>query len=386
MKRLLVILLSISTLLLCSCAKQPQTGGTSDTTGSTQASTSATDATTQDIVITQKAMYAISLPPVAESAKADDGTVIFNSAYQNISLTLPEQEVADNIIVDFLNRTDKLIQHAESTLTSAKQAYIPGSEWLPYVLQLRYSPQRLDAGVLSLYGEKTSYAGAAHAAISGESVTYDLLTGNVLSLSDIMLNSVTGDTLCKLVTEALNARAADEKLSLFTTFDQTLKQLFRTELSDYEDWYFTAEGLSFYFDPYEIAPYSAGVINVVIPYSDLTGLLIDAYFPAEEDLITGNLNVTALTAEQAEQYTQISEIILEEGTTQVLLYTDGAVSDIRITTDTDTTVFAAYTLTPGDAIMVESDLASAALSVSYRTGNQYVTQSILTKNGVIIIE
>ena len=386
MKRVLAILLSVTILLLCGCVKQPQTDITTTPTVPTQETTQETNKPTGNTAISQKAMYAISLPPVAESVKADDGTVIFNSAYQNISLTLPEQEVADNIIVDFLNRTDKLIQHAESTLTSAKQAYIPGSEWSPYVLQLRYAPQRLDAGILSLYGEKTSYTGAAHASVFGESVTYDLLTGDVLSLDDIMLDNVTGDTLCKLVTNALNAQVAEEKLMLFTTFDETLKQLFRGNLAAYEDWCFTTKGLLFYFDPYEIAPFSTGIVSVEIQYCDLTGLLKDAYFPAEEDLTTGNLNVTALTAEQAEQYTQISEIILEEGTTQVLLYTDGAVSDIRITTDTDTTVFAAYTLTPGDAIMVESDLASAALSVSYRTGNQYVTQSILTKDGVITIE
>lgn len=386
MKRLLAIVLSLTALLLCSCAKQPQPSTTPDTTGSTQSSTSATTIDTEDIVIAQKAMYAISLPPVTNSAKAEDGTVIFNSSYQNIGLTLPEQEVADNIILDFLNRTDKLIQHAESTLASAKQAYAPNNEWTPYLLQLRYSPQRLDAGILSLYGEKTSYAGGAHAGISGESVSYDLLTGNVLSLADIMRESVTGDTLCMLVTNTLKTRVAQEKLSLFTTYDQTLKQLFRTELADYEDWYFTTEGLTFYFDPYEIAPYSTGVVNAVIPYSELTGILRDAYFPAENDLTSGNLSATPFTDTKADEYTQISEIILEEGTTKILLYTDGEISDIRITADSGSAIFACYTLTPGDAIMVEADLTSTDLLVSYRTGSKYETRSITSNNSTVTVE
>lgn len=398
MKRLLALMLAVSMIvLICGCEKQPQTGNSFEPTQNTQQSTGETTIPSDTVETSQKPMYAISLPPVEQAEKADDGTVIFRCAYQNISLILPEQEVADKIIVDFLGRTDNLVQHADDALDTAKQAYASGGEWNPHLLQLKYSPERLDAGILSLRGEKRSYTGGAHTAYSGESVTYDLLTGKALYLIDIMHDTVTVNSILQLITDALADRIENDSITLFTTYEETLKQLLGSDLSNYEDWYLSANGLIFYFDPYEIAPFSEGTVTAEIPYDQLTGILKDAYFPAEEDLTNGIVNATLFEDASTDNFTQFSEIVLEEGTTKFLLYADGAVSDITIAAGPiadlsvdsarwDSTVFAAHTLTPGDAIMVEADFTTTALLVGYRTGDQYCVRSIIMDDNGIRIE
>lgn len=378
MKRCMAILCVLSVIfLLCGCKKNPQSSQTSDPLESTGQGASQTGTSDDDIPMVQKPMYAISLPPVKEAAEAQDGTVIFNCIYQNISLVLPEPEVADQIILDFLNRTDSMTRHAEAALAAAKQAYPSESQWQPHLLQMLYTPIRFDSGILSLYGSKVSYTGGAHTGYSGASVNYDLLSGKVLRLTDIMRSQVTADTLSQLVIDALSAVSKEKQL--FTTYDQTVKQLFGAELSGYENWYFSQEGLCFYFDPYEIAPFSSGSIVAQIPYSQLTGILEDAYFPAEEDPFSGTLEAEIFTEAALNAFTQFSEIVLDENSTKILLHTDKALSDIRITTgdssdetapSSGTTVFAAYTLTPGDAIMVEAEFAKNPLSISCRIGDE----------------
>lgn len=398
MKRFLAIISTVSMIMtLLGCKMQSQADTTSTPTETMHQIIYETTTQNDKIEIDQKPMYAIALPPVEETEKADDGTVIFRCVYQNISLILPEQEVADKVILDFLGRTDTLVQHADNALAAAKQAYTSGGEWNPHLLQLKYSPARIDAGILSLRGEKTSYTGGAHAAYSGESVTYDLLTGNVLGLADIMQDTVTTDTLLQLVSDALADRIENESITLFTTYEETLKQLFRSDLSNYENWYLSANGLILYFDPYEIAPFSEGTVSAEIPYGRLIGILKDAYFPAEEDPASGTVKATLFDDASINNFTQFSEIVLQEGTTKFLLYTDGAVSDIRINAGPiaefsvdsarwDSTVLSAHTLTPGDAIMVEADLTNTALLLSYRTGNQYCVCSIMMDDNGIQIE
>ena len=60
--------------------------------------------------------------------------------------------------------------------------------------------------------------------------------------------------------------------------DQPLKDLlFEEELKPNDNFFFTDEGLGFCYVPYEIAPYAAGVIEIIIPYEKLTNYLQPAF-------------------------------------------------------------------------------------------------------------
>lgn len=377
MKRLLAIVLTVCTVLsICSCKQQPQ----QDTTASTSAdSQTNTDNIIENLPVDQKPMYAISLPPVHDATENENKNVVFHYTYQNISLILPEPEVADKIIVDFLNRTDTVAKAAADMRESAQDAYpIYGQTWM---LQSLYAPMRFDTGVLSLFGEKVSYTGSAHSLNFGQAVTYDLLTGNPLRLMEILNHNVSASTLCSLVIESLTE--IKDKVNLKSSYQQIVTQIFNDGLASCERWYFSQKGLCFYFDIYEIAPYTSGCITAEIPYSKLVGIVKDAYFPSEYDSINGTVSAVKFTEKILDNFTQFAEIILDQNSSKILFYTDRAVSNIRIQSagssispnnapGSGNVVFAAHTLTPGDAIMLEVDPKNHLLQLSYQSGSETV--------------
>lgn len=391
MKKALVILLVFSlTIPFCGCFSQPYDTLPPETT--TQESTQIPPAPAQ---IKQLPMYSVTLTNVEETEKADDGTVLLTSKHQNISLTLPEQEVADKIILDFLDRVDRVLHYSETMLDSAKSAYVNATKWEPFLLDSHYSAARIDSSVLSLYGTKISYIGGAHADRSGQAVTYDLISGKALQMTDILQHNVTKDTLLELVQKSLES--SNHNKSLFPSYKDTLTQLFSADLSKLNHWYLTPDSLNFFFDPYEIAPYTEGIVTAQIPYEQLIGILKDAYFPAEIDQPGGSIQGVLFENAALEHYTQISEVILEEGAQKILLYADGAVFDISLcagakgtisanVVENDDEIFAAYSLTPGDAIMVEADFENTTLLIGYRTGDGYRMSSVTIENGSLIVK
>lgn len=374
------------------CAILPDTdnSATSDSLG-----TNPSAPNIENTEIVQKPMYSIALQPVTESKADANGSVIFRHHFQNISLILPEPEVADKIILDYLNRNDATSRHAESALLTAEQAYSnTKDDWDPHLLQMHYEPMRFDSGVLSLFGEVVSYTGGGHSAITGESVTYDLLTGNPLKFADVLNDAVSLDSVIDLVNNALESMRTEEQL--FPGYNEIVAQLLGGNIQQISNWYLSDQGLVFYFDPYEIAPYVSGTVFAEIPYDKLNGILNSAYFPAEQAVSVGRLNAVAFSDTELTDYTQFSEIILCENGIKALLFATGAVSNIRISTVDDhgltdelpknTILFGAYTLTAGDAIMVEANLDNTPLAVTYTANGQKQTCLLSFKEDSVVLE
>lgn len=387
MKRLTAVILCISTILLLSaCGNEPTPVQTTpESTESTTAPTTAPETVTK-----QMPMLAVSVPAVTRYEKAEDGTHIATITSQDISMTISEPEVADKVIVDFLNRID-IHEEEQSLIESAKNTYALDPEHMsPYLLQLTYDPMRLDPGVLSFFGTRAEYTGGAHGGVVPLSITYDLLSGKVLSLYNILTEDATGEAICKLITDILSKSASD--YSLYDGYEITVKGAFQDNFKKNTNWYFSNDGLCFYFAPYEIAPYSSGIIIAEIPYANLVGVLNDAYFPAERQAASGKIIAEAFDGKPGTQFTQFSEIILDKGGEQTLFYTEECIYDLRIESVTWSadgsvctpvrTVFAAYSLTPGDAIMLEALVGEVLpnLRLTYTSEDKTVVQFI-TFNG-----
>ena len=384
MKKILIAMLAVA-LLLCGCVRtttpaiqtQPQTQPTSP---STAATTAATEPTYPTAEIRQTPIYAISLPVISESESAENGEVIFEHIYQNISsLTLPEPEVANKIILDFYNRADA----AQTVLQLQEQAKEdhatqPNGNW-PYRYATVYKPERLDSSVLSLSGYVSSYSGGTHPESIGKSATYDLLTGNTLNISGVLQETATIEELLPLIYDALKPQSE----TLFEGYETMVAEKFRQGIDQNPDWYFSDTGLCFFFSPYEIAPFASGTVVAQIPYTQLLGILRDEYFPAERDIAAGKLQVIPYETAALDDYSQFTELTLASGGKKYLLVTDSTVQDVRIYFSqatapaygytTQYTVFAAYGLTVHDAIVLETD---EPVTVSYRSGNEIFTVEI----------
>ena len=374
MKKLFALLLCVTLLMLsAACTFTTSTDPSGDSTGDPSKPTDPPPSTYD------APMTSVSVPLHSESTKANDGKDIFTYTSQEISLILSDPNVADKVARDFLARMDIHNAAAQSVLNAAKNSYNGQTNWTPYFYSKTFHPTRLDQNVLSFVGEESIYNGSPRPTSTHISVTYDLTTGKALELIDILTPDYSADAIINLIVSALAGYASNGLL--FIDYEHTIADMFSTNTPT-TSWYLSKDGLCFFFNPYEIAPYSTGTITAQIPYNKLMGLIKDQYFPAEQPALYGTAQLTPMSSADLTMFTEFSELPLDERSTAYIIYTDGTLFDVSIESGTwsadgqtfqrSATVFAAASLCTSDGIIVhatQETLASLRL-VCNSGGNQ----------------
>lgn len=307
-------------------------------------------------------MAAISLTEQTEVTLGKDSTTVFEYTYQNVRLILPDADMALTVNLDILNRIDATKTAAADIMNDAVSA----NPQYPYYFSIVYEPQRMDTTVLSLFGRQTVYSGGS-ALNAGHGLTYDLATGTVLTLEDVLADGVTADTLCPLVIDALAALPAETYL--FDDYVTTVENRFSGDFLQDESWHLSEEGLCFTFAPYEVAPNSAGFVHAAIPYEQLTGILKDAWFPPEQVTPNGTLKVEKFSQEAADSIETFAEVNLDRSADMYLLTTDGMIYDLVIESGIrrnsgftpQATVFYASSLISSNAVTLQADAETLEL-------------------------
>ena len=387
-KHIALLMLLLIFFQLSACSVQPELPQNTTNPQITAPQATETDPTTEPTQATTEAaqvkspLISVSLPVNYEIQSANDGTDIFSYAYQNISLICQDPHVADLVIIDFLNRIDATRFTADRIHSLAQSAYAGQSEWTSYLCMISYNPTRIDPGILSLFGTQAGYYGSTHPETVYSAVNYDLVTGIPLTLGDILQDNASINMLTDAVLAFLKEHA--KELYLYEEYESTVLDHFASGNLQ-SSWYFTEEGLCFYFTPYEIAPYSIGVITATIPYDQLSGILCDAYFPAETDSAAGSLSPTLFNGEDLSKFTRFSELIQDCDGQKYLLQPKGSVRNVRIETGIwsatgsfftpQHTIYAASALSEGDALMIQADLTTAlpTMRLSYETDSGITT-------------
>ena len=376
MKKLFCIFLAIVLMISLSACRKNKKDPTVDnhTNGNQLQNQTGGSQTEKDT-----SLVAVSLPTQTQNEIHDDGTTLFQYTFQHMSLVLHKPQVADKIILDFLNRVDSTTAAAESTKEMAKNAYNGSQNWTPYLYHITYSPTRIDHKVLSLFGNNVVFSGAGHPERTCVSASYDLLTGDVLTLASIMSKDATVQQFCDLTLAGLGEMAEGDYL--YDNYKKIVQQRFQQDASQDEAWYFTQTGLCFYFAPYEIAPYSSGVITVEIPFEKLKNLIHADYLPSARTSPTGKITVTPFNNTNLNNLAHIAEIVMEEDGKMYMLQTDGNVQDVRIVLydkASNCNVFASYGLGGGNGIMVQgSEETLKSMKITYKTGKDTVTIPIV---------
>lgn len=401
MKKIVCQLICI-VLLLCACGKAPQTEQSqpTDLPSTTAAPTTVPEDTEPEIL--QLPMSAIFLPLVTETLYAEDGTPLYTSVYQEVSLTMPDTDCADQIILDLLKRIDDA-RGSDSYLADwAKEDYVGQEGWVPFSCEVVFAPARMDEKVLSLHGTTFSYSGGVHPNYAGISANYDLATGKFLKLEDVLIDKVASDKLCQMIQDELAIIAEEYYLydDYIRTVDERFGTIFDPTWESTNDWYLSDEGLAIYFSPYEIAPYASGPIELMFTYAQLDGMIDPDFIPAALPQVSAG-TVEACLAQDVDldSFTQFAEAHLDNDGEQVVLYTHGLVTDLTLEVgewDMDginfiskATVFAANTLSPGDAVMLQTMFSDTMPHIRMRytaDGAEYsffLTQS--GKDGSIIL-
>ena len=386
MRKILALYLCISMMLTgCSMNRestQPLPSIEQTPTSSNSAADEDTNAPTTDeqeiLDETATELLAVSVPAVTERFEQEDGAELFSYTAPHMQLILPDADVADKVILDFLNRVDTAQADAESILNSAKNDYTPNAPWVPYFYQIIYSPTRIDHGVLSLFGAQNSYAGGMHGSKSCVAANYDLLTGDVLTLGSIMHMDADKEDFIEIIINKLED--VKEEYYLYDDYKEGVRSRLDGDENLYEDFFFTTTGLSFFFSPYEIAPYASGIITVEIPYNELPGLIYDGYFPAEREQIYGSMHTGSFMSTDMEQFDNMAEVTLVTGEEIMVVYPEGRVEDIRIALPGDGinvpeyTVFAAFEMSDKDAVVISlSKEMIDGITITYSSGDTSVS-------------
>ena len=367
MKRILALILCIIMLTLSACRASEEVPVTLPPI--------VAEVDNEPALQTTTAMAAVTVPVTTETTFLENGMELFSYSYQYMNLIFPDAEVADKVTIDFLNRVDATQAESQSILQAAQTDYLEAQQWIPYFYRVMYNPMRIDRGVLSLFGMQNSYSGGMHGNVSCIAANYDMLTGDILTFGSIMHADAKKEDFIEIVIDKLSA--AEDAYYLYEDFDVAVHQRLGGDENLYEDFYFTTTGLNFFFSPYEIAPYSSGIITVEIPYEELTGLIYDGYFPDERQQVDGTMQAGLFMDTNMEQFNNMAEIILPDGEELYTIYPSGPVENIRVhvrgdgTTIPDYTVFGALEMADQDAIVLYVPKGQEnSIEISYQSSGE----------------
>lgn len=357
------------------------TGSTEETTLPTTPATEGSTAPTQPITVpgyvwAESDMAAISMPLNTDSVPANDGTVIFQHSYQDIALRTNNAEVTRAITLDLLKRIDSGNNGIASIIKAAQDAYAAQPQGFnPYSFRVVYAPTRIDNRLMSLYGTEESYLGAEQTNSTGVAVTYSLETGKVLTLGQLLRSeSAAQEKLLEALLDAL-ALVRDE-LELFSDYSDTVSRRFSATLQESDTWYLSADGLCFYFHPYDIASSAAGTIHITIPYEALTGVLQDAYFPDILPVTGGALTGIWFEDLDTSAFSYFTELIVDSDADFSALYTEKPVFNVVIESgkwnteknafEPISTLFAAGSVIEKEAIVLQAKLSDTTPTLRLR--------------------
>lgn len=112
---------------------------------------------------------------------------------------------------------------------------------------------------LSLYSDNYQFTGGAHGSTLRSSHTFNLKTGNAVHLSTFFKGNYQ-QTITEEIIKQADAIMAEDPV-LFEDYKELIVENFNAN-----NFYLTDNGVVIYYQQYEIAPYSTGIVEFLIPY------------------------------------------------------------------------------------------------------------------------
>lgn len=209
------------------------------------------------------------------SSTAPDGQVLINARCALINIT--ENFAGAERINDTMEaRMDEFIARATDNHMAAESWYNDSIEFAKendsevYFVPFSFTESIDDLdymkdNIICFRINGYDYLGGAHGTPYYESFIFDLNTGNRLKAGDFI--DLTEEELKNKVLEAVVKRMNEEGRDLF--WEDAEESVYNIITPDYANAYLSENGIVFYFDPYLIASYAQGFIEIEIPYSEL---------------------------------------------------------------------------------------------------------------------
>ncbi len=290
----------------------------------------------------------------------DNGNAYYKQRLGQVQISSKDEHAAERINASLAELYVKFRADAEYTQRVAEDQ----TEGELVELSYRCTPSvtRCDTRALSIVFDVSQDVGGLHADFTRISRSYNADSGELLSLADIAKNEEQLKTFIK--NYVIGLAAGDEykengESILFDDFETSIGEL----VDAGSNWYLNDEGLVVYANPYDIAPYSSGVLLFEIPYSALEEFLstdlarVD--YEGENGMILADNGFTV----DRDSLRILDTVTVDAEGQSVVLSAEETVYNVRVYTESRTLWQRNY-LTSGEGIEVISYIPDAAPNIA----------------------
>lgn len=298
-----------------------------------------------------------------EELKSDDGTTYYRQSLGTATVSSKDERAAERINSSLAELYVRFGADAEYTRRVAEDQ--PDGEQIALSYYCAPSVTRCDTRVLSAVFDVSQDIGGIHADSTRTSRSYNADNGSLLTLADIAKNEEQLKTFIKNYVIGL-AAGDDYKEGgvsiLFDDFESTINDL----VDAGANWYFSDGGLVFYANPYDIAPYSHGVLLFEIPYSALEEFIDEGFMPVEYEGENGMLLADDGDKLDRSSLNILGTVTVDEDGQSVVLSAEETVYNVKIYTS-GRMLWQRNYLTTGEGVEVKSFIPDAqpSIAVSY---------------------
>ena len=242
---------------------------------------------TQEEENTEKEYSSASAPEIAYTSVEAEGYDYFEGQVQCLEITDDSHPELKSAIDDYFSGVvDNFNVGIEDWNEEAKQQ---NEEMGDEGYEMKYSDnitvdlKRLDNKVLSFVLNDYVYLGGAHGGGSFTGVSFDVGTGEQITLDDLGDADSIRETSKEYILNTIDTSSDEAKANLFDddviNYKEVIEELFSN--GNQPEFYLDTLGITFIFQQYDIAPYAAGMISFTVPYSEYDEIA-DRYTPLED--------------------------------------------------------------------------------------------------------
>lgn len=294
--------------------------------------------------------------------KNDDGVSYYRQSLGSAEISSKDERTAQRINASLAELYVNFRADAEYTRRVAEDQH----EGETIELSYRCTPSitRCDTNALSVVFDISQDVGGLHADFTRVSRSFNADTGEQLTLADLARNE---DQLKTFMKNYVIGLAAGDQYKengqsiFFEDFEAAIGGL----IDAGSNWYLNDEGLVVYANPYDIAPYSCGVLMFEIPYSALEEFIDAGFMPVEYEGENG-----LVLADDGDKLDRDSINILDTVTVDaegqsIVLSAEETVYNVRIYTESRTLWQRNY-LTTGEGVEVKSYIPDTQANIAVR--------------------
>ena len=195
------------------------------------------------------------------------------------------KDMVENLTTEYADVKSWAAMEAEDIHESEYDAHYHMEESLKVV--------RADSDYFVILGRNSSYSGGAHGNSGFGGYNFDSKTGKELTLDDILEDKETAAyAIAQNILEEHDAEefyAIDYDATEEVAQEQLSNAIYNDYFADGHEYDLTFvlgnNGIHFYFNPYAIAPYAAGIIHAMISYDEQAGMIKQDLNLARENYI-----------------------------------------------------------------------------------------------------